>query len=81
MHITIIGTGCVGLVTPKQSDVLILLTEWLQFREPDFTLIKQSLTKPLIFDGRTRYNPERMKRLGIEYISVGRNLNKRIKYE
>ncbi len=72
MHITIIGTGYVGLAPLKQSDALILLTEWLQFREPGFTLIKQSLTKPLIFDGRNQYNPERMKRLGIEYISIGR---------
>ena len=72
MQITIIGTGYTGLVLLKQSDALILLTEWLQFRDPEFTLIKQSLTQPLIFDGRNQYNPERMKRLGIEYISVGR---------
>ncbi len=81
MHITIIGTGYVGLVPLKQSNALILLIEWLRFREPDFTIIKQSLTKPLIFDRRNQYNPERMKRLGIEYINVGRNLNKRIKHE
>ena len=75
IRITIIGTGYVGLVLVapfKKSDALILLIEWLRFREPDFTIIKQSLIQPLIFDGRNQYNPERMKRLGIEYISVGR---------
>lgn len=56
----------------KHSDGLILLTEWLQFREPDFNIIKQSLSYPLIFDGRNQYSPKRMRELGIDYISVGR---------
>jgi UDPglucose 6-dehydrogenase len=58
--------------TLKEADALIIVTEWQSFRAPDFELIKQQLTSPVIFDGRNLYKPERMQRKGFTYYSVGR---------
>ena len=61
--------------TPLSSaDALILITEWKQFRQPDFDKIKQSLKTPIIFDGRNQYSITLMKELGIEYHCIGRNV-------
>ena len=61
--------------TPLSSaDALILVTEWKQFRQPDFDKIKQSLKTPIIFDGRNQYSITLMKELGIEYHCIGRNV-------
>jgi UDPglucose 6-dehydrogenase len=49
------------------------MTEWNQFREPDFYLIKETLKKPAIFDGRNLYQPKRMRELGIDYFCIGRS--------
>lgn len=57
------------------ADALLLLTEWQQFRSPDFDQIKASLSSPVIFDGRNLYNPELMKRFGFHYYGVGRGLS------
>lgn len=54
------------------ADALVIMTEWNSFREPDFFLIKESLRYPAIFDGRNLYNPQRMKKLAIDYFSIGR---------
>jgi UDPglucose 6-dehydrogenase len=54
------------------ADALLLLTEWQEFRSPDFDLIRGKLKQPVIFDGRNLYNPELMKRFGFEYYGVGR---------
>lgn len=54
------------------ADALLLLTEWHQFRRPDFSRIKSLLEKPVIFDGRNQYEPARMKEQGFEYFSIGR---------
>ena len=54
------------------ADALILATEWNEFRNPDFDLIKSKLKTPLIFDGRNQYNIETMKKCGFDYICVGR---------
>ncbi len=54
------------------ADGLLVMTEWNAFREPDFYLIKETLKHPVIFDGRNLYNPDRMKKLGIDYHSIGR---------
>ena len=56
----------------KDADALVLVTEWNQFRNPDFNAIKDRLKNPIIFDGRNQYNPNEMKELGFEYISIGR---------
>lgn len=56
----------------KDADALLLLTEWLSFREPDFDRMKELMRTPLIFDGRNQYNPASMARKGFIYICVGR---------
>lgn len=58
--------------TIEDSDALIVMTEWNAFREPDFHLIKETLKSPAIFDGRNLYDPERMKKLEIDYFAIGR---------
>lgn len=54
------------------ADALILVTEWNEFRRPDFERIKKTLKRPVIFDGRNQYDPERMLRSGFDYICVGK---------
>jgi UDPglucose 6-dehydrogenase len=54
------------------SDALAVMTEWQEFRSPDFESIKSTLTHPVIFDGRNVYDPVLMKRLGIRYFGIGR---------
>ncbi|HOC95597.1 MAG TPA: UDP-glucose/GDP-mannose dehydrogenase family protein [Candidatus Cloacimonadota bacterium] len=54
------------------ASAMLLLTEWHQFRYPDFAQIKNRLAQPVIFDGRNQYDLEQMKELGFKYISVGR---------
>ena len=52
---------------------LLILTEWNEFRRPDFERIRNLLGKPVIFDGRNIYDPEDLQRLGFKYYSIGRN--------
>jgi UDPglucose 6-dehydrogenase len=52
---------------------LLVLTEWNEFRRPDFVRIKQLLEHPVIFDGRNLYDPTDIRRLGFQYYSIGRN--------
>jgi UDPglucose 6-dehydrogenase len=54
------------------ADALAVLTEWNEFREPDFKKMKQHLKSPVVFDGRNIYSPEQMRTLGFEYFSIGR---------
>jgi UDPglucose 6-dehydrogenase len=54
------------------ADGLIIHTEWLQYRRPDFQRIREALRTPFIADGRSLYNPMRMRDHGFEYHSVGR---------
>ncbi|MFP1683044.1 UDP-glucose dehydrogenase family protein [Alloalcanivorax sp. C16-1] len=56
----------------KRADALVIVTEWQNFRAPDFDLIQELLTTPVVFDGRNMFNPKRMSDKGIFYISVGR---------
>jgi UDPglucose 6-dehydrogenase len=56
------------------ADVLAVVTEWQEFRSPDFDQIKSLLKHPVIFDGRNIYNPELLARLGISYYGIGRGL-------
>ncbi len=51
---------------------LVIATEWLEYRNPDFGRIKQALSRPLIVDGRNLYDPQRLARLGFVYESIGR---------
>ncbi|HUO04737.1 MAG TPA: UDP-glucose/GDP-mannose dehydrogenase family protein [Candidatus Binataceae bacterium] len=54
------------------ADALIILTEWNEFRHPNFQRIKSALKQPVIFDGRNLYDPDLMKALDFRYFSVGR---------
>jgi UDPglucose 6-dehydrogenase len=54
------------------ADALVLVTEWKEFRNPDFDAIKAALKSPLIFDGRNIYDPVLMAMHGIEYSGIGR---------
>ncbi len=56
----------------KNADALIIVTEWTEFRSPDFTLIKSSLKSPMIFDGRNLYDPKAIRALGFNYYPIGR---------
>ena len=58
----------------KGADALLLITEWNQFRYPDFQAIKDRLKQPVIFDGRNQYNPAEMKELGFKYFAIGRKI-------
>jgi UDPglucose 6-dehydrogenase len=51
---------------------LLLVTEWHQFRHPDFDKIKSLLKTPVIFDGRNQYDPEQLKTQGFTYYGIGR---------
>ena len=56
----------------KGADALAIVTEWNEFREPDFGRMRKLMRAPIIFDGRNLYNPDQMKTLGFTYISIGR---------
>ena len=51
---------------------MAVVTDWNQFRTPDFERIKDLLTPPILFDGRNLYRPEYMREMGIAYFSIGR---------
>jgi UDPglucose 6-dehydrogenase len=58
----------------QNADALLLLTEWNEFRRPDFDRMKDLLKQPVIFDGRNQYDAERMTQRGFHYECMGRNL-------
>jgi UDPglucose 6-dehydrogenase len=55
------------------ADALIIVTEWKEFRSPDFSAIKAKLRSPLVFDGRNLYEPARPREAGLQYLAIGRN--------
>jgi UDPglucose 6-dehydrogenase len=70
-------TGSIGFAGNQYEalegvDVLVIVTEWKEFKSPDFDAIRASLRQPVVFDGRNLYEPELMQALGIEYIGIGR---------
>jgi len=56
----------------KGADALAVVTEWNEFREPDFGKMRSLMRAPVIFDGRNIYSPEHMRKLGFTYFSIGR---------
>lgn len=56
----------------KNAEALLIMTEWNEFRNPDFDFIKKTLINPIIFDGRNIFSPEKMHELGFVYYSIGR---------
>lgn len=56
----------------QNADVLAVVTEWQEFRHPNFKMIKEKLRYPAIFDGRNLYNPAQLSGLGFDYYGIGR---------
>jgi UDPglucose 6-dehydrogenase len=56
----------------RGADALAIVTEWNEFREPDFKKMREMLKSPVVFDGRNIYSPEHMRALGFTYFSIGR---------
>ena len=56
----------------EDAEALFLVTEWNEFRQPDFARVKQLMAKPVVFDGRNIWNPQRLAELGFTYHAVGR---------
>ncbi|MFG6461733.1 UDP-glucose dehydrogenase family protein [Roseateles sp. DXS20W] len=56
----------------QAADALLIVTEWKEFRTPDFDAVKALLKAPVIFDGRNLYDPQLMQALGLEYHGIGR---------
>jgi len=54
------------------ADALVIVTEWKEFRSPDFGEMKRRLKAPLVFDGRNLYDPSQMRAAGIQYFAIGR---------
>ena len=57
------------------ADALLIVTEWEEFKSPDFNLIRKNLKSPVIFDGRNLFEPTSMEARHFEYYSIGRNIN------
>jgi len=68
--LTLVGTKESAL---RNADALVIVTEWQQFRAPDFDCIKEELSTPVIFDGRNLFSAKRMARKGFYYYSIGRS--------
>jgi UDPglucose 6-dehydrogenase len=56
----------------KGADALAIVTEWHEFREPDFSRMRKLMREPIVFDGRNIYQPQQMKAHGFTYYSIGR---------
>jgi UDPglucose 6-dehydrogenase len=59
----------------EQADALVIVTEWNEFRRPNFNKMTQTLKSPIIFDGRNLFEPSKMARLGFTYYSIGRQVS------
>ena len=55
------------------ADALVVVTEWNEYRHPDFSRIKSALRSPIVIDARNLYSPSKMRQLGFVYDSIGRS--------
>ncbi|HEX2334744.1 MAG TPA: UDP-glucose/GDP-mannose dehydrogenase family protein [Burkholderiales bacterium] len=69
--VTVVDSAIAAL---EGADALVIVTEWQEFRSPDFARIRATLKVPAIFDGRNLYDPAVLKGLGIEYYPIGRKV-------
>jgi UDPglucose 6-dehydrogenase len=65
----LVGTANAAL---QNADALVVVTEWKNFRSPDFTQLKQQLSAAVVFDGRNIYDPETVEQAGVAYYGIGR---------
>ena len=56
----------------EAADALVVVTEWKEFRSPDFEALQRRMKRPLIFDGRNLYEPDVVRAAGFEYVAIGR---------
>jgi UDPglucose 6-dehydrogenase len=56
----------------RDADALLIVTEWNEFRRPDFARMREVMKQPVVFDGRNIFDPQKMRDLGFTYYSVGR---------
>jgi UDPglucose 6-dehydrogenase len=61
-----------GYAALTGADALVLVTEWNEFREPDYARMRKLMRQPIIFDGRNIYSPEQIRAQGFNYSSIGR---------
>jgi len=61
-----------ALEAAEKADIAVVVTEWNEFRRPDFGRMKQLLKNPVIFDGRNIYDPLDLRKLGFKYFPIGR---------
>ena len=54
------------------ADVLVIVTDWNEYRHPDFNRLKATLKRPIVVDGRNLYDPRKMSNVGLTYYSIGR---------
>lgn len=59
--------------TIRNADALLLITEWLDYHNPDYQVLKKTMRQPIIFDGRNLYDPDLVMEQGFKYYSIGRN--------
>lgn len=57
----------------KGADALVVVTEWNEFRQPDFERMKRLMNQPVVFDGRNIYDPKEMRSMGFVYYGIGRH--------
>jgi UDPglucose 6-dehydrogenase len=67
-----IGYGIKNYDVLKDADALLVITEWNEFREPDFEKIKSLMKNPVIFDGRNIYDGKKLNEKGFTYFSIGK---------
>ena len=63
---------CATSAALEKADALLIVTEWKEFRSPDFDSMKQKLNSPVVFEGRNLFEPVEMRRLGFVYFGIGR---------
>ena len=56
----------------KGADALVIVTDWNEYRHPDFSRVRATLKRPIVIDGRNLYDPQKMKSVGLTYYSIGR---------
>jgi UDPglucose 6-dehydrogenase len=61
-----------GYAALDGADALAVVTDWNEYRHPDFARMKQTLRRPIVVDGRNLYDAAKMTRLGFTYLSIGR---------
>lgn len=62
----------------QDADALAVVTEWNEFRSPDFDAVKASLRQPVVFDGRNLYDPAMLRERGFDHIAIGRGLHRHV---